>query len=61
MSVVKDGKKLVLPVTIKVGFSTLEQKLVFEAIVLPEIEDLLIQYAPLLDCDKSNNKNEMED
>lgn len=54
MSIEKEGKKLVLPVTIQAGFATLEQKLIFEAVVLPAIKDVLVQYAPLLDCDKSN-------
>lgn len=37
-----------IPVSIRCGFHTLEQKLIFEAVVLPEISAVLEKYAPLL-------------
>lgn len=37
-----------MPVAIYTHFETLEQKLVFEAVVLPDIRDVLIRYAPVL-------------
>lgn len=37
-----------MPVAIYTHFKTLEQKLVFEAVVLPDIRDVLIRYAPVL-------------
>lgn len=41
-------KELILPVSIECGFTTLEQKLIFEALVVPEIKKVLLEYAPLL-------------
>lgn len=55
------NKKVVLPISIHTEFQTFEQKLIFEAVVLPEIRDVLIKYAPILDCDKSNHEEERED
>lgn len=54
------NKKVVLPISIHTEFQTLEQKLIFEAVVLPEIREVLIKYAPILDCDKSNHEEERE-
>ena len=42
------NKELILPVSIECGFTTLEQKLIFEALVVPEIKNVLLKYAPLL-------------
>ena len=42
-----------LPVSIITRFPSLEQKIVFEAVVLPELEDVLRKYSSLLVC---NNK-----
>lgn len=53
-------KKLVMPISIHTSFQTMEQKLLFEAVVLPEIREVLVKYAPILDCDKFN-LNERED
>lgn len=41
-------KELILPVSIECGFTTLEQKLIFEALVVPEIKTVLLKYSPLL-------------
>lgn len=45
-----DSKKDVrgMPVAIYTNFATLEQKLLFEAVVLPDIRDVLLRYAPVL-------------
>lgn len=37
-----------LPISIVTSFTSLEQKLVFEAVVLPEIENVLLKYGSLL-------------
>lgn len=41
-------KELILPVSIDCDFTTLEQKIIFEALVVPEIKNVLLKYAPLL-------------
>ena len=41
-------KELILPVSIECGFTTLEQKIIFEALAVPEIKKVLLKYAPLL-------------
>lgn len=38
----------VMPVSISTHFATLEQRLLFEALVLPDIIDVLNGYAPIL-------------
>ena len=40
-----------MPVTITCGFRTLEQKIIWEAVVLPEIQKVLEQYSNLLKAD----------
>lgn len=45
-----EPKLVVMPVAIYTHFDTMEQKLIFEAVVLPEIRDVLIKYAPVLGC-----------
>ena len=39
-----------MPVAICTHFGTMEQKLLFEAVVLPDIRDVLNKYAPALGC-----------
>jgi hypothetical protein len=39
-----------MPVAIYTRFDTMEQKLLFEAVVLPDIRDVLNRYAPALGC-----------
>lgn len=39
-----------MPVAIYTHFDTMEQKLLFEAVVLPDIRDVLNKYAPALGC-----------
>lgn len=39
-----------MPVAIYTHFETMEQKLIFEAVVLPDIRDVLNRYAPVLGC-----------
>ncbi len=39
-----------MPVAIHTHFDTMEQKLLFEAVVLPDIRDVLNKYAPALGC-----------
>ena len=39
-----------MPVSIYTHFDTMEQKLLFEAVVLPDIRDVLNRYAPALGC-----------
>lgn len=46
-------KENVVPVSISCQFDTLEQKLIFEAVVLPEISKVLMKYAPLLGYDNN--------
>lgn len=46
---VDSGRKLVgMPVAIYTHFETMEQKLLFEAVVLPDIREVLNKYAPVL-------------
>lgn len=40
-----------MPVTIRCGFRTLEQKIIWEAVVLPEIQEVLLRYGKLLMAD----------
>ena len=48
---VEEESKLVrMPVAIYTHFDTMEQKLLFEAVVLPDIRDVLNKYAPALGC-----------
>lgn len=48
---VDSERKLVgMPVAIYTHFDTMEQKLLFEAVVLPDIRDVLNKYAPELGC-----------
>lgn len=48
---VDSGRKLVvMPVEIYTHFETMEQKLLFEAVVLPDIREVLNKYAPVLGC-----------
>lgn len=48
---VDEKSKLVgMPVAIYTHFDTMEQKLLFEAVVLPDIRDVLNRYAPALGC-----------
>lgn len=39
-----------MPVAIYTYFDTMEQKLLFEAVVLPDILEVLNKYAPVLGC-----------
>ena len=39
-----------MPVAICTHFETMEQKLLFEAVVLPDLRDVLNKYAPVLGC-----------
>lgn len=39
-----------MPVAIYTHFDTMEQKLLFEAVVLPDIREVLNKYAPVLGC-----------
>lgn len=45
-----EPKLVRMPVAIYTHFDTMEQKLIFEAVVLPEIRDVLNMYAPVLGC-----------
>lgn len=47
-----DSQKVMvgMPVAIYTQFDTMEQKLIYEAVVLPEIRDVLNKYAPVLGC-----------
>lgn len=47
-----DSQKLMvgMPVSIYTHFETMEQKLLFEAVVLPDLRDVLNKYAPVLGC-----------
>lgn len=40
-----------MPVTIRCGFRTLEQRIIWEAVVLPEIQEVLLRYGKLLMAD----------
>lgn len=46
----EESKLVGMPVAIYTNFDTMEQKLIFEAVVLPEIRDVLNKYAPVLGC-----------
>ena len=45
-----ESKLVGMPVAIYTHFDTMEQKLLFEAVVLPDIRDVLNRYAPALGC-----------
>lgn len=47
-----DSQKVMdgMPVAIYTHFETMEQKLLFEAVVLPDLRDVLNKYAPVLGC-----------
>lgn len=45
-----ESKLVGMPVAIYTHFETMEQKLLFEAVVLPDIRDVLNRYAPALGC-----------
>ena len=48
---VDSERKIVgMPVAIYTHFDTMGQKLLFEAVVLPDIRDVLNKYAPVLGC-----------
>ena len=49
MKVMKN--EISIPVSITCGFRTLEQKIIWEAVVLPEIQKVLVQYSNLLKAD----------
>lgn len=49
-----EEKECVLPVSITCSFDTLEQKMLFEAVVLPELRAVLIKYAPMLASEENN-------
>lgn len=42
------NKTKVMPVLIRTSFDTLEQRLLFEAVVLPDLVEVLNVYAPML-------------
>lgn len=44
------NEMLGMPVAICTHFETMEQKLLFEAVVLPDLRDVLNKYAPVLGC-----------
>lgn len=46
----EESKLVGMPVSIYTHFVTMEQKLLFEAVVLPDIRDVLNKYAPVLGC-----------
>ena len=41
-------KELIMPITIVCEFQSLEQRIVFEAVIMPERRAILNMYAPLL-------------
>lgn len=41
-------KELIMPISIVCKFQSLEQRIVFEAVIMPEIRAILNMYAPLL-------------
>ena len=45
-----------LEVSINCGFENFEQRIVWEAVVVPEISAVLCKYAPLLLSDESEEK-----
>lgn len=59
-----ESKLVGIPVSIYTHFDTMEQKLLFEAVVLPDIREVLNKYAPVLGClgvNEDINKLESED
>lgn len=44
-------KELIMPISIVCEFQSLEQRIVFEAVIMPEIRAILNMYAPLLGYD----------
>lgn len=46
----EESKLVGMPVAIYTHFDTMEQKLLFEAVVLPDIRNVLNKYAPVLGC-----------
>lgn len=54
-------KELILPVSIECCFTTLEQKIIFEALVVPEIKKVLLKYAPLLGYEGLSENTESEE
>lgn len=46
----EESKLVGMPVAIYAHFETMEQKLIFEAVVMPDIRDVLNKYAPALGC-----------
>ena len=45
-----ESKLVGMSVAIYTHFDTMEQKLLFEAVVLPDIREVLNKYAPVLGC-----------
>lgn len=41
-------KELIMPISIVCEFQSLDQRIVFEAVIMPEIRAILNMYAPLL-------------
>lgn len=41
-------KELIMPISIVCEFQSLEERIVFEAVIMPEIRAILNMYAPLL-------------
>lgn len=41
-------KELIMPISIVCEFQSLEQRIVFEAVIMPDIRAILNMYAPLL-------------
>lgn len=41
-------KELIMPISIVCEFQSLEQRIVFEAVIMPELRAILNMYAPLL-------------
>lgn len=59
-----ESKLVGMPVAIYTHFDTMEQKLLFEAVVLPDIREVLNKYAPVLGClgvNEDNDKLESEE
>lgn len=46
----EESKLVGMPVAIYTHFETMEQKLLFEAVVLPDIREVLYKYASVLGC-----------
>ena len=45
---IEKKKELIMPISIVCEFQSLEQRIVFEAVIMPEIRAILNMYAPLL-------------